>query len=175
MREQTNSIEIGKFGAAYGIKGWIKIHCYTENAENLFEYKLLSMQSKGLSQEVKIAKWKHHNNGYIAKIVGYDVREDVQALVGMALFIDESLLPKLEDDYYWRDLIGCQIQTESGYHLGKVTEMIETGSNDVLVVKANANDAFGKKERLIPFIIEQVILNVDISEKLIQVNWDADF
>jgi 16S rRNA processing protein RimM len=175
MSEQTNSIEIGKFGAVYGIKGWIKIHSYTENAESLFQYKPLSMQSKGLFQEVNIAKWKYHNNGYVAKIEGYDVREDVQALVGISLFVDETLLPELKDDFYWRDLIGCQVQTNNGYDLGKVSDMMETASKDVLVIKANSNDAFGKKERLIPFITEQVILNVNITKKLIAVNWQPDF
>jgi len=58
---------------------------------------------------------------------------------------------------------------------GVVTDMMETGSNDVLVVKANSNDAFGKKERLIPFIDKQVISHVDITGKLIQVNWEPDF
>lgn len=175
MSGQTNSIEIGKFGAAYGIKGWIKIQSYTHNTESLFQYKPLLIQSKGLFQEVKIEKWKYHNNGYVAKIEGYDVRELVQDLVGMSLFIDGALLPALEDDFYWRDLIGCQVQTNNGYDLGKVTDMMETASKDVLVVKANSNDAFGKKERLIPFLTKQVILDVDITRKLIAVNWQPDF
>jgi 16S rRNA processing protein RimM len=81
----------------------------------------------------------------------------------------------LEDDFYWRDLIGCQVKTDKGYDLGIVTEIMETGSNDVLVVKANSNDAFGQKERLIPFIEQQVISNVDITSKLITVNWQPDF
>ena len=93
----------------------------------------------------------------------------------MSLFVDPSLLPVLEEDFYWRDLVGCQVNTDKGYSLGVVTEMMETGSNDVLVVKANSNDAFGQKERLIPFIEEQVISNVDITGKLITVNWEPDF
>jgi 16S rRNA processing protein RimM len=53
--------------------------------------------------------------------------------------------------------------------------MMETGSNDVLVIKANSNDAFGQKERLVPFIEQQVISNIDITNKLIEVNWEPDF
>ena len=49
--------------------------------------------------------------------------------------------------------------------MGTVTEMMETGSNDVLVVKANAKDAFGKQERLIPFLYEQVVKRVDLTTK----------
>lgn len=175
MSELTNSIEIGKFGAVHGIKGWIRIHSYTDDAESIFEYKPLFMEFKGQRQEVNITEWKRQNKNFVAKIVGYDVREDVQALVGVSLFVDEALLPNLEDDFYWRDLIGCQVNTDKGYHLGKVVDMMETGSKDVLVVKANSNDAFGQKERLIPFIKQQVILNVDITTKTIEVNWEPDF
>lgn len=175
MSEKTNSIEIGKFGAVHGIKGWIRVHSYTDDAESVFEYKPLFMKLKGQVQEVNVTEWKRQNKGFVAKIVGYDVREDVQALVGVSLFVDEALLPELESDFYWRDLIGCQVNTDKGYHLGEVVDMMETGSKDVLVVKANSNDAFGQKERLIPFIKQQVILNVDITAKTIEVNWEPDF
>ncbi len=175
MSEKAEPIVIGKFGAVYGIKGWLKVHSYTDDAESIFEYKPLLMKSKGLLQEVNITDWKRHSTGFVAKIAEFDVREDAQALVGLELFVDSKELPELEDDFYWRDLVGCQVQTDKGYHLGVVTEIMETGSNDVLVVKANANDAFGQKERLIPFIEQQVISNVDITSKLIEVNWEPDF
>ena len=175
MSEKAKPIEMGKFGAVYGIKGWLKVHSYTDDAESIFEYKPLLMESKGQFQEVIITDWKRHSNGFVAKVAGFDVREEAQALVGAALFVDSSHLPVLEDDFYWRDLVGCQVKTDKGYHLGVVSEMMETGSNDVLVVKANSNDAFGQKERLIPFIEERVISNVDITSKLITVNWEPDF
>ncbi|HEY5715785.1 MAG TPA: ribosome maturation factor RimM [Psychromonas sp.] len=175
MNDKAVPIVIGKFGAVYGIKGWLKIHSYTDDPESIFEYKPLLMKSKGQFQHVDIADWKRHSNGFVAKIVGFDVREDAQALVGLELFVDPSKLPELEDDFYWRDLVGCQVKTDNGYDLGVVTDLMETGSNDVLVVKANSNDAFGQKERLIPFIEKQVISNVDITGKLIQVNWEPDF
>jgi 16S rRNA processing protein RimM len=175
VSKKAKPIEMGKFGAVYGIKGWLKVHSYTDNAESIFEYKPLLMESKGQFQEVVISDWKHHNKGLIAKVAGYDVREEAQALVGAALFVDPSQLPELEDEFYWRDLVGCRVKTDKGYDLGVVTEMMETGSKDVLVVKANSNDAFGQKERLIPFIEQQVISNVDITGKLITVNWEPDF
>ncbi len=175
MNDKAEPIVIGKFGAVYGIKGWLKIHSYTDDPESIFEYKPLLMKSKGQFQQVDITDWKRHGNGFVAKIVGFDVREDAQALVGLELFVDPSKLPELEDNFYWRDLVGCQVKTDNGYDLGVVTDMMETGSNDVLVVKANSNDAFGQKERLIPFIDKQVISSVDITGKLIQVNWEPDF
>ena len=175
MSVQAEPIEIGKFGAVYGIKGWLKVHSYTDDPESIFQYKPLLMKSNGTFQEVNITEWKRHNKGFVAKVAEFDVREEAQALVGVSLFVDPSLLPVLEEDFYWRDLVGCQVNTDKGYSLGVVTEIMETGSNDVLVVKANSKDAFGQKERLIPFIEEQVISNVDITSKLITVNWEPNF
>jgi len=175
VSEQAQPIEMGKFGAVYGIKGWLKVHSYTDQAESIFEYKPLLMKTNRGFTEVTITDWKRHNKGYVAKVAGYDVREDAQALVGVELYVDPAQLPELEGDFYWRDLVGCRVNTEQGYDLGLVTDLMETGSNDVLVVKANANDAFGQKERLIPFIEQQVILQVDIASKLITVNWEPNF
>ena len=80
--------------------------------------------------------------------------------------MDLSVFPELEEgDYYWHDLIGCSVVNLEGYTMGTVTEMMETGSNDVLVVKANTKDAFGKQERLIPFLYEQVVKRVDLTTK----------
>lgn len=94
----------------------------------------------------------------VAKLDGLDVREDANLLTNFEIFIDPAVLPELsEEEFYWRELFGMQVVTTQGYDLGQVTDMLETGSNDVLVVKANLKDAFGQKERLIPFLEEQVI------------------
>lgn len=68
--------------------------------------------------------------------------------------------------------MGCQVVTTEGYDLGKVVDMMETGSNDVLVIKANLKDAFGIKERLVPFLDGQVIKKVDLTTRSIEVDWD---
>lgn len=78
-------------------------------------------------------------------------------------------MPELEEgDYYWKDLMAAVVTTE-GYSLGKVIDMMETGSNDVLVIKANLKDAFGIKERLVPFLDGQVIKKVDLTTRTIEV------
>ncbi len=67
---------------------------------------------------------------------------------------------------------GLPVVTAEGYDLGKVIDMMETGSNDVLVIKANLKDAFGIKERLVPFLDGQVIKKVDLATRTIEVDWD---
>ena len=112
----------------------------------------------------------------IVKLKGVDDREAAQTLANVEIGVDLSVFPELEEgDYYWHDLIGCSVVNLEGYTMGTVTEMMETGSNDVLVVKANTKDAFGKQERLIPFLYEQVVKRVDLTTKTIEVDWDAGF
>ncbi|CSA37579.1 16S rRNA-processing protein RimM [Vibrio cholerae] len=112
----------------------------------------------------------------MVKLQGLDVREDAHLLTNFEIAIDPASLPELsEDEFYWRELFGMQVVTTNGYDLGVVTDMMETGSNDVLVVKANLKDAFGQKERLIPFLEEQVIKVVDRQAQRIEVDWDPAF
>jgi len=86
------------------------------------------------------------------------------------------MLPELDDnDVYWRELVGMQVVTDKGYNLGVIKELFETGANDVLLVKANLNDAFGQKERMVPYLLDQVIKQVDRQAKMVTVDWDPAF
>lgn len=176
MNDVNNLITLGKVGSVYGIKGWLKIHSFTENAEDIFDYSPWSLKLGGKTQSVTVTDWRKHNNGLIAKFDGIDDRDIAQGVVSHEITVDESVLPELpEGDFYWRDLIGMTVVTEQGYNLGEVTDIMETGANDVLVVKANRNDGFGKKERLIPYLFEQVVKTVDATNKQITVDWDPGF
>lgn len=176
MSEQIEKIVVGKLGATYGIRGWLKVHSFTDNAENIFQYSPWFLNQKGSEVEYKVESWKRHNKGYVCKLEGVDVREDAHLLTNFEISVNAASLPELsEDEFYWRELFGMQVVTTKGYNLGEVTDMLETGSNDVLVVKANLKDAFGKKERLIPFLEEQVIINVDREAQRIEVDWDPGF
>ena len=95
----------------------------------------------------------------------------------MLKLVDLSVFPELEEgDYYWHDLIGCSVVNLEGYTMGTVTEMMETGSNDVLMVRANTKRCFWKtKERLIPLLYEQVVKESISPRKTIEVDWDAGF
>ena len=105
-----------------------------------------------------------------------DDRNAAQLYVNAEIAVLATELPELaEDEFYWRDLIGMTVHNQSGYDMGQVSDLLETGSNDVLVVKAKANDAFGKHERLIPFLTEQVIKEIDQQTKTIVVDWDPGF
>lgn len=112
----------------------------------------------------------------IAELEGVTDRDQAQALANCEIAILPGQMDALPaDEFYWRDLIGCAVVNTKGYNMGSVDQILETGSNDVLMVKANAKDAFGKGERLIPFVTGQFILEVDLQAKQILVDWDPDF
>lgn len=141
-----------------------------------FDYQPRFIQKAGQWQQVQLESWKHHNQDMIIKLKGVDDRDAANLLTNCEIVVDSSQLPQLEEgDYYWKDLMGRRAVTTEGYDLGKVVDMMETGSNDVLVIKANLKDAFGIKERLVPFLDGQVIKKVDLTTRSIEVDWDPGF
>ena len=169
-------VTLGKVGAVYGIKGWLKIHSFTDDQEAILDYFPWSLKLGNKVQSVEITDWRKHNNGIVVKVAGIDDRDIAQKLVGSEIFVSEDALSDLpEGEFYWRDLIGMTVVTDKGYDLGQVSDIMETGANDVLVVKANLKDGFGKKERLIPYLMDQVILSVSTENKQICVDWDPGF
>ncbi|VAW75829.1 16S rRNA processing protein RimM [hydrothermal vent metagenome] len=89
--------------------------------------------------------------------------------MGYEIGIPENSLPVLKSgQHYWKDLVGLQVQNADGEDFGKVDHLLETGANDVLVVK-------GERERLIPFVMQKVIVEVDLEQGLIRVDWDRNF
>ncbi|OBW93680.1 16S rRNA-processing protein RimM [Gallibacterium genomosp. 3] len=173
--EQQKIGVVGKLGSTYGIRGWLRVYSSTEYAESIFDYQPWFLKIKNQWQPTEIEGWRHHSQDLIVKLKGVDDREHAQTLANIEIGVDLNQLPALDDgDYYWHDLIDCQVVNLQGYQMGQVIELMETGSNDVLVVKANAKDAFGKQERLIPYI-ETVVKRVDLSTKTIEVDWDAGF
>ena len=169
-------VTLGKVGAVYGIKGWLKIHSFTDDQEAILDYFPWSLKLGNKIQSVEITDWRKHNNGIVVKVAGIDDRDIAQKLVGSEIFVSEDALSDLpEGEFYWRDLIGMSVVTDKGYDLGQVSDIMETGANDVLVVKANLKDGFGKKERLIPYLMDQVILSISTENKQICVDWDPGF
>lgn len=176
MSKLLNPVVLGKLGSTYGIRGWLRVFSSTEQSESIFDYQPWYIQRAGQWQVIQLESWKRHNQDLIIKLKGVDDRDVAHGLTNCEIAVDSQQLPALEEgDYYWKDLMGCQVITTSGYELGKVTDMMETGSNDVLVVRANLKDAFGAKERLIPFLDGQVIKKVDLTAQLIEVDWDPGF
>jgi 16S rRNA processing protein RimM len=174
MSQASDTVVIGKIGAPYGVKGWVKITTYTDEIEGVFNYSpwLLGTNEK----EYTVDHWRTHNKGVVAKLVGVETRDDAESIKNLDISIKAQQLPQLaEDEFYWRELVGMKVVTDKGYDLGVVKELFETGANDVMLVRANPNDGFGQKERMLPFLFEQVVKQVDKQGRTITVDWDPGF
>lgn len=172
----SDTVVLGKIGAPYGIKGWVKINSYTNQESNIFDYSPWKLDCGGEVKDVTVLEWRHHNKGLIAKLAEVSDRNAAELVKGTIIIVEAEQLPELpENEFYWRDLEGMSVVSEQGYNMGLVNNLMETGSNDVMVVKANTGDAFGKKERLIPFLEQQVIKHIDAEKRLITVDWDPSF
>lgn len=166
---------MGKVTSVYGVKGWVKVFSYTQPKENLLKYKTWSLRKDGREQVVKVLTCKVHGNGLVAQIDGYNDRDQAKSLTESFITINVDELPPLEgDDYYWHQLEGLEVLTVSGVLLGKVHHLMETGSNDVLVVR-KCSGSLDSKERLIPYLLDQVVTSVDLDNQQIVVDWDPEF
>lgn len=166
---------VGKFTSAYGIKGWVKLHSYTDPMDNIMNYRPLYLKKQGQWQELEIEKIQRHAKSLIAKVKNCDAREQTPFYTGCELGMLKSQLPKLgEEDFYWSDLTGLTVKTDQGQVFGVVDHLVETGSNDVLVIKANEH-SIDDQERLVPYLFGDVVKSVNLEAGEIIVDWDADF
>lgn len=165
MSSATHII-IGKIGAPYGIKGWLKITSFTDSIADILNYGPWYLQENQAWKPIEITDGREHGKGIVVKIAGFDTPEQARLLTGKTIAIERSQLPKLEKhEYYWSDLEGLTVINQHGETLGKVIYLIATGSNDVLVVK-------GEKEHAIPYLPGDVVTSIDLAEKVMHVNWD---
>jgi 16S rRNA processing protein RimM len=161
---ETEQVVLGRVSGLYGVRGWVKIYSYTEARESILDYSEWRIGNTDYS----VDQGKIHGKGVIAKLEGIEDRDQAAGLIGQDISVPRSALPQPEEDqFYWSDLQGCQVTTRQGDDLGKVDYLFATGANDVMVVK-------GERERLLPFI-DSVILTVDLTERLVVVEWDKDF
>lgn len=152
-------IPIGKIIGPHGIRGQMRLHSYSGNFSSLSHVSLVSLKaSDGTIRDFALKSAQAHNGRFIITLADCNDPDQVEPLVGNEVCIRRCNLPELEDDeYYWCDLIGLEVFTDEGTLLGTVSEIFETGSNDIYIVR---ND---DREFLIP-AIGDVIKSIDTSK-----------
>lgn len=177
MSEQlfADYVLIARIGAAFGIKGWVKLISFSSPKDNILNYQTFLTPQGSSLVELEIDQSKAQGKGIVAHIKGCDDRNLTQDFIGKDLYIKKTLLPDLnENEYYWHQLEGMRVKTASGDDLGVVDHLLETGANDVLVVKPDEL-SIDKEERLIPYLYEQVIDSISLDQGLITVHWERDY
>ncbi len=171
--EPGKRVVIGKLSGVHGVHGWLKVFSYTEPRENIFSYHpwLLGESGKnagGTWTEVEFVEWGSSGKTLLVKFPGVKDRESADKLIGCQVAVRRERLPEpVPGEYYWADLLHTEVVALSGKRLGRVVDIRATGANDVLVVE-------GGKRRSIPFVMEEVIRQVDLDGAIITVDWEWD-
>ncbi len=159
---------IGQINGLYGIRGWVKVFSYTSPITNILNYSSWLLYQQGQWQTMTVSEGQTHSKGIIVRLDTIHNRDDAARLLGADIAIDRKQLPTPSiDEYYWMDLIGLTVINCEGITLGQIDHLLETGANDVLVLK-------GERECLIPFLRDH-ILEVDLTRRVIRVDWDAEY
>ena len=162
---------MGRIAAPFGVRGWLKIQPFTTAAKNLLAYPNWWIGSGVDWREYAVTEARTHGRVVIARLAGCEDRDAALRFRGKEIAVPRARLPGTRpNEYYWADLMGLKVASSEGVDFGKVTRILATGANDVLVVQ-NAPDG---PERLIPFIAD-VIGDIDLEAGVVRVNWDADY
>lgn len=164
-------VKLGRISGVFGVKGWMKVYSHTEPRENILHYSPWYLYIGGQWQPRKLLASRVHGKGLVVQLEGCDDRDMAATLVRTEIAITRAQLPEVNPgEVYWHDLQGLQVLTLDGVDLGKVTRLMETGANDVLVVKAEDG-----QERLVPFIRDSVVTDINLEAGTMTVDWDPDF
>ena len=169
MREHKDeTICVGHIIGAQGVKGWVRVFSNTSPRENILNYSPWKIDTGDAIKTVE-ASGRLQGKNVVVKLAGVEDRNQAIELVGSKIFILPEQLPELDEgDYYWSDLIGLEVESLQAEPLGTIAMMMETGANDVMVLK-------GDRERLIPFVMDDIVRQVDLSNKRVVVDWKPDY
>ncbi len=161
-------IRVGRILGAQGIKGWVKVYSHTSPRENIVNYGPWLLERDGRREWIDVSG-RLQGRHVVAKLDGVDDRNQAEALAGCELYISARQLPRLPaGDYYWSDLIGLEVETLRAEPLGVIESMLETGADDVMVLA-------GDRERLIPFVIDEIVREIDLEARRMVVDWSPEF
>lgn len=172
-------VVLGRINGLFGVKGWVKVYSYTRPAENLFDYLRWELGNETSGRPIdwrlfRVLGWRRQGKTLVVQLADADGtpladRDAAVGLLDAEIAVPRADLPELEPGrYYWSDLVGLEVLNRDAVSLGRVSAMMETGANDVLVVD-------GERQRLIPFVLDEIVDAVDLESGQITVDWASDF
>lgn len=162
-------VTVGKISGLFGVQGAVKIFSFTKPRENILNYSSWLLKKDQQLINIELISGKCQGKTIVARLKDVTNRVDAATLVGCEIQMSKALLPATTDDeYYWHDLVGLKVETLQGEALGFIDSILETGANDVLIVK-------GDRERFIPFLQPQTVVNINLKTRLMRVDWPIDF
>ncbi|MFC4727193.1 ribosome maturation factor RimM [Coralloluteibacterium thermophilus] len=160
---------LGRIVGVFGIRGELKIESHTEPRTAIFDYQPWTLRAGGREREVSGVRGKATGKNIVATFPGIEDRDAAETLIGQEIWVPRSALPAAAPgEYYWVDLEGLEVVTVEGVALGRISHLFATGANDVVVVR-------GDRERLLPYVMGDVIHSIDLDAGRMVVDWDPEF
>ncbi|MBC8570122.1 ribosome maturation factor RimM [Zongyangia hominis] len=155
-------LETGKIVTTHGIKGEVKVYPWCDAPEFLLDFDRLYLD-KG-KRAVEVEECRIHKNMAILKLKGVDTVEQAVSYRGKVLYVDRDEIELAEGEYFVQDLIGLTVRdADSGKEYGKITDVTETGANDVYHVAFPDGSV-----KLIP-AIKDVVIRTNIDEGVMEI------
>ncbi|MBV6320132.1 ribosome maturation factor RimM [Duganella sp. HSC-15S17] len=178
MQVPDDLAQVGFVFGAYGVAGWVRVRPFSEDADALLSVKTWWIDKPGL-RDVEVKQCKLHGGDVVAQLAGVTDRDMAEALKGAAVSVPRSRFPALSDDeFYWTELIGLDVENLQGEHLGTVTDMMSNGPQSILRIQPaatpDAEPEVVAQERLIPFV-DAFVIKVDKAANKITVDWGLDY
>jgi len=157
---------VGEIANTHGIRGEVKVVPHTDFAEQRFAKgsRLVIVDAKGVQTPVVVQSARVHKKLYFLTFKEFGNINEVEKFKGALLKVESRFQEELgEDEYYYHEIIGCEVVTEDGTPLGTIKEILTPGANDVWVVKRPKG-----RDLLLP-VIDEVVLSVDVDSKKVVV------
>ena len=157
-------IQVGKIINTHGIKGEVKVHPLTDDKNRFNNLKTVYLGENKV--KVEIENVKYHKDLVILKFKEFNDINDILSFKEDYIYIDEEERVKLPENHFFiYDIVGCQVFNADGGKIGIITDVLQSASNDVYVVK----DDLKNKEYMIP-AVKEFFINIDIDNKKIYIN-----
>lgn len=157
-------VEVGRLGAAHGVRGWLRVQSYTDPPQRLFEWTHWFVGDR----EMKVVEARPHGDGWVAQLEGVADRDAASRLTGQMVLVNRELLPPAQGrEHYRDDLVGFEARNLEGALLGAVDHFVDTPGNVVMVIK-------GVREHWVP-VTSQHLRSVDKDARALIVDWPEDF
>lgn len=158
-------LQVGIISSMHGIRGEVKVFPTTDDPNRFKKLKSVLLDAGRETLELQVEQVKFFKQFVILKFKEFDNINEVEKYKGKGLFVTRENAVKLKpNEYFIADMIGMEVFTDEGRKFGILTDVLETGANDVYVVETEE-----QKEMLLP-AIKECILNVDITGRKMEIH-----
>jgi len=163
-----DSLELGRIGGPYGIKGWVHVQSFTSPPERLLKYREWILATSTSETIHRVVECRMQGSGVVARLDGFEDRDRASLLQGAIVRVARSAMPRLRKrEFYQVDLIGLSVANLEGAELGSVAHFVETPGGDVMVVRNAAG-----QEHWVP-ATKAHLAKVDLEAGQVIVDWPA--